>query len=159
MKESGVTLIETIAVLLIMGIVSAVAISRFANLEDMETATRVTTVRNHIRYAQIMAMKRNDRIWGIKCDGNEYWIFRIDKADTTDANAPGLTGNITYLPGNEAEKIPISNMDDFTLYFDGFGIPYIFDSGITDIKAIDSPEPIQIGSRTLTVTPETGFIE
>jgi prepilin-type N-terminal cleavage/methylation domain-containing protein len=157
MNEHGATLIEIIAVLLIMGIVSAVAVSRFANLEDMETATRVTTVRNHIRYAQVMAMKRNDMTWGIKCDTAAYWVFKT--AAPAVATEPDDTDNIVYLPGNENKKITISDMDGFTLYFDEFGIPYEYDAGTGNIERITTPKSILIGSRTLTVTPETGFIE
>lgn len=158
MNEHGVTLIEMIAVLLIMGIVSAVAVSRFANLEDMETATRFNTVRNHIRYTQIMAMKRNDMTWGIKCDTAKYWIFKT--ATPAVAAEPDDSNNIVYIPGNEEnvdKKIPISDMDGFTLYFDKFGIPYKY---LTNkIVPITTPKSILIGSRTLTVTPETGLIE
>lgn len=155
MNEHGVSLVEMIAVLLIMGIVSAVAITRFANLDDMETATRFNTIRNHIRYTQIMAMKRNDMTWGIKCDTTAYWVFKT--ADPDDSDESTDDDNIVYLPGNEIKKITISDMDGFTLYFDKFGIPYKY---LTNkIVPITTSKLILIGSRTLTVTPETGFIE
>ena len=156
MDERGVSLVEMIAVLLLMGIVSAMAISRFASVDNMELAAKVSSVRNHIRYAQIMAMKSNDTTWGIRCDGTDYWIFKT----TTPAVAsePDVADNMVYLPGNDNKKIEMPEMEDFTLYFDKFGIPYTYDTGVGDIVAA-AAQTINIGSKSLTVTAETGFVE
>jgi prepilin-type N-terminal cleavage/methylation domain-containing protein len=155
MKEHGVTLVEMMAVLIILGIVSVVVLSRVAGIDDMELATKVNTVRNHIRYTQIMAMKRNDMTWGIKCDGTDYWVFRT--ATPTVVTEPDDTNNMVYLPGNDNKKIPLPEMSAFTFYFDKFGIPYTYQA--TDIVPITASQSIQIGSKTLTLTKETGFVE
>lgn len=157
MKENGVSLVEMIAVLLIMGIVSAMVISRFASVDDMELAAKVNSIRNHIRYAQVMAMKRNDATWGMKCDGSAYWVFKT--ATPATAGEPDDTDNIIYLPGNKDKKITISGMSALTLYFDKFGIPYEYDTGIGNIAPLTTPKTVTIGSRSLTITDETGFVE
>jgi prepilin-type N-terminal cleavage/methylation domain-containing protein len=167
MKEHGVSLVEMMSVLLILGIISGVIISRVASVDEMELAAKVNSIRNHIRYTQIMAMKRNDMTWGIKCGGTHYWVFKATTpTDPTDWNTiiPNDTNNMVYLPGHENKQIPMPEMEAFTLYFDKFGIPYEYDATSTSkIVARDSELTIQIGddanAKTLTVTEETGFVE
>ncbi len=158
MNEQGVSLVEMISVLLIIGIVSAVAISRVASVDEMELAAQVNSIRNHIRYTQIMAMKRNDMTWGMKCDGTDYWVFKTATPEV--AGEPDDTNNMVYLPGNENKQIPMPEMEAFTLYFNGLGIPYEYDDTEPDIFVPrDSDLTIQIGSKTLEVSEETGFVE
>jgi len=57
----------------------------------------------------------------------------------------------------DQDLTPLPEMDAFTLYFDRIGIPYEYQ--VSDIVAITTAETIQIGSRSLAVTPETGFVE
>ncbi len=166
MKEHGVSLVEMIAVLLIMGIVSGVIISRVTSVEEMELAAKVNTIRNHIRYTQIMAMKQNDTTWGIKCDGTGYWVFKTATPEVV--TEPDDTNNMVYLPGHEKDEetntytpvISMPEMDAFTLYFDKFGIPYIYvGTNIESLSITAGPQTINIGSKHLTVTEETGFVE
>ena len=146
------------SVVLIMGIVAGVIISRVARVDDMELAAQVNSIRNHIRYAQIMAMKRNDLIWGLKCDGSLYWLFKTSAPEV--ATEPDETSNMVYLPGHGNAQISMPAMDAFTLYFDKYGIPYEYDdSGPGEITKRTAHLPIHIGAKTLTVTMETGFVE
>jgi len=154
-QDQGVSLVEMMVVLMIMGIVSAVVISRIARTDEMELAAKANSVRNHIRYAQIMAMKSNDMTWGIKCDGTDYWVFKTASPEV--ATEPDDTNNMVYLPGNDNKKIALPDMDAFTLYFDRFGIPHEYQ--VAAIEPITAAESIQIGTQSLAVTPETGFVE
>ncbi len=162
MKEQGVSLVEMISVLLIMAIVAGVIISRVAGLDDLELAAKVNSIRNHIRYTQIMAMKRNDMTWGIRCDGTHYWVFKTNPPappTTTWDDVSKDTNNMVYLPGNQDKQISITEMDAFALYFDRFGIPYIYNGTDLESHPATGIPPINIGSKHLTVTEETGFVE
>jgi len=163
-QDQGVSLVEMMVVLMIMGIVSAVVISRIGRTDEMELATKVNSVRNHIRYAQIMAMKSNHMTWGIKCDGTDYWVFKTASPEV--ATEPDETDNMVYLTFRdtddrdkikEKKQLPMPEMGAFTLYFDRFGIPHAY--LVTSIEPITAAESIQIGTRSLAVTPETGFVE
>ena len=161
-NEHGVSLVEMMSVLLIMGIISGVIISRVASVDEMELASRVNSIRNHIRYTQIMAMKRNDMTWGIKSDGTNYWVFKTAAPEV--ATEPDDSNNMVFLPGHENKltnnpAISMPEMDGFTLYFDKFGIPYAYDTGTSEIVQRSADLTIQIGAKTLTVTEETGFVE
>jgi len=116
-EDHGVSLVEMMVVLMIMGIVSAVVISRIARTDEMELAAQANTVRSHIRYAQIMAMKGNNMTWGIKCDGTDYWVFKT--ASPEIASEPDDTDNMVYLTYRDTEdrdrikekKLPRSRPD------------------------------------------------
>jgi len=161
-QDQGVSLVEMMVVLMIMGIVSAVVISRIGRTDEMELAAKANTVRNHIRYAQIMAMKSNDMTWGIKCDGTDYWVFKTASPEV--ATEPDETDNMVSLTTKdiddrikEMKQLPMPEMEAFTLYFDRFGIPHEY--LVTSIEPITAAESIQIGTQSLAVTPETGFVE
>ena len=62
--QSGFTMIEIIAVLLIIGILSAVAITRFYGTSAADLASQLEVVKSHLRYAQTRAMNTNS-CWGI----------------------------------------------------------------------------------------------
>jgi len=162
-QDDGVSLVEMIVVLMLLGIVSAVVISRIARTDDIELVTQVNSFRNHIRYAQVMAMKSNDMTWGIKCDGTVYWVFKT--ASPQVASEPDDTNNMVYLTTRdiddrikEKKQLSLPEMDAFAaIYFNRFGIPHTYQG--TDITPISSAITITIGSRSLLVTPQTGFVE
>jgi prepilin-type N-terminal cleavage/methylation domain-containing protein len=159
-NNHGFTLIEIIAVLVIMSIIAAGVLVRTINTDQLDLMAQVAKIRNHIRYAQAMALKRSDKNWGIKCDGsNAYWFF-----EGTD---PDDSANQLPLPGEISSQILFTDikvtMEWFELYFDKYGRPYTAYTDKTDNSPVSIPLPIKItggsGSVTLSVTPETGLIQ
>jgi prepilin-type N-terminal cleavage/methylation domain-containing protein len=154
--QHGFTLIEITAVLVLMAIISAYVIGRSINTEQIDLAAQTDKIRTQIRYAQSTAMKRSDRIWGIKCDSGagQYWFFYA--TDPVDANEPDLAAQQVILPGENNKKISLADLgiDDmnpsFTLFFDRFGRPF---SAYTD-EAANSP--LNNTDNTLTINLTTG---
>ena len=113
-NSSGFTLVEIAAVVVLIGIISAVVFARSISMDRMNIVGEVDKIRNHIRYAQSMAMKRNE-VWMISCDGSQYWL--------ADSSSTAVT-----LPGATATAVSLADlgvsMDTFTVYFDPLGIPY-----------------------------------
>ena len=152
-NEHGFTLLEIIVVLILIGVVSVVFVSRTMNIQQIDLGTRTAKVQTHIRYAQTMAMKRSDTIWGIKCGGTDYWLFKTNDPDTG-------SNQVQFL-GESSVKVPMPSMGAFTLFFDKYGIPYKLytdESTNTPVSAVN-PLLIQIDSQTFNITPETGFIQ
>ena len=156
-NNHGFTLIEIIAVLVLMSIIAAGVLVRTLNTDQMDLMAQVAKIRNHIRYAQAMAMKRSE-IWGINCVAEEYWLFQDSTSDPVQ------------LPGEQADTISLADFgvsieDDFSVYFDKYGRPYTAYTDETDNTpvSVGNPLPITIsggsGSVTLSVTPETGLIQ
>jgi prepilin-type N-terminal cleavage/methylation domain-containing protein len=164
-ERRGFTLMEILAILIIIGIVAAVIINRVIGSSETSRATQESVIKNHIRYAQSMAMKQGT-VWGIKCDGVDYWLFRTNDPDTAD--------NQIVLPDENNAKVTLANKNvtmtalamPLTVFFDANGRPY---TAYTD-AAVNTPvgaplsitvDSIPAGGATppaFNVTPETGFI-
>ena len=143
-------------VVVLIGIISAVVFARSISMDRINVVGEVDKIRNHIRYAQSMAMKHN-KFWVISCDANRYWL--------SDENS-----NVVKLPGATTDQISPADlgvsMNSFTVYFDPLGVPYHLYVGKDDDSnnPITSGNPLAINitagseSQTLIVTPETGLI-
>ena len=161
----GFTLIETIAVLIVIGIVAAVVINRALSSADTGKNTQVSIIKEHIRYAQSVAMKRGGtEIWGIKCYGGFYWLFRTNDPDTP--------ANQFVLPGENSAQVSLADksitmtMNPTAVFFDANGIPYTAYTNPTTNTPVSAATPLSItidsspasGAVVFNVTPETGFI-
>jgi prepilin-type N-terminal cleavage/methylation domain-containing protein len=150
----GFTLVEITVVVVLIGIISAVVLARSITTDRINVVGEVDKIRNHIRYAQSMAMKRNE-VWRISCDGTRYWL--------SDNSL-----NTIKLPGATTSQISLADlgvsMSAFAVYFDSLGIPYhsYVDKDNNNPVTPDNPRTITISggseSQTLIVTPETGYI-
>jgi len=89
-----------------------------------------------------------------------------------DATEPSQSANIVYLPGEEAQTVNASSDDPsqvfftvgtFTVYFDQYGMPYTYVSGVNEIRTLVaqglSTLDISFGSDQIQVTAETGYIQ
>ncbi len=150
MNTRGFTLIELIVIIVLVGILAIAAVISFPT--DMNTeAARLEFIRA-VRYAQHRAMTREytgfGTAWGITVGGNQYTVERLgggEQAETEyvgrfllDNNAIGLTGPSIYFnalgePIDTGSGAPLINIDPFIITADG--------------------PPV-----TVTVSPETGFV-
>jgi len=154
-QAAGFTLMEMTVVLVVLGILSAVIMYSTPSL-DPAAGARFSELRSQIRYVQLRAMKSGTDYYGLKCDGaTYYWAFNSTAPDTADARL--------VLPGASSTQVALADkgltMTAFTLYFDTFGIPY---SGATPTK-LAAPLVINVAAggvnATLSITPETGFVQ
>ena len=135
--DKGFTLIEFIAVLLLMGILTAIAVNRSSNFgvdADILGATEV--VKDHLRYAQSRAMNSNVS-WGVNFAGNTYTL--------RDANNVSAS-----LPGNLPQAMTFASTVNPLMFENRWGSPGSVTATVTVSK--DGT------SRTITVTKNTGFI-
>lgn len=132
-NDQGFTLIEIVAVLLVLGVVSAILITGGLS-SDTERSASADKLKVHLRYAQSRSMN-GDLNWGIKFDGSGYTLFE-DITGTPVAEK---------LPGENSEYVDLPDPVTGTVSFDSWGRP----SGLTSIS---------LGSQVVTITPDTGFI-
>lgn len=168
--QDGFTLIEVISVLVILGILVAVAVSRMSNF-DVAVYTGRDALKAHLRYAQTMAMNKDfntgtETIMGINYDAgaNQYWLFK-----GTDTSVIFLLPDDSkYVTGDRkidlaAKKINFNS--GFTIYFDNHGIPYTAYTTSTTNTPLANALTIVVtslsgsSSKSLTITPQTGFIQ
>jgi len=149
--QRGFTLIEIIAVMVFLGILTAYVTVKTTNMMDAYAgATMADNLRIHIRYAQAMAMKEKT-IWGVSCGNGTYWIFNETSNPYQTAASPARI------------EISLASAPAFaTVYFDDYGVPY---SAYTSAE-VNTPLASQLVyavqkgsySENVVITPETGFI-
>lgn len=138
-NSGGFTLIEMIAVLVILAIVSAVVISRGIATDEVKLQTELDTLKGHLRFAQYRAMNDLPAIqWGISLGGSSYTLVRVDAAGTTSPlNLPGessATHNFAPISATAAAVL-----------FNDWGSP--------------NNSSLAFGGKTITITANTGFIQ
>ena len=169
-NDGGFTLIEIIAVLMLMSIIAATVLGRGVNTGQTDLVGQADKIRNHFRYAQSMAMKNGDQIWGFRCAAgppNVYFIFRLTVPVGDPVNDPDVAGNQVQLPAENDVKVSLTEagvaMDAFTIFFDKYGRPYSSYTDESNNNPLDSAQVYNISAgsrfRTLTISPETGFIQ
>jgi len=172
--ESGFTIVEIIAVLLLLSIIAATVMGRSISTKNIDLTAQMDRVRNHFRYAHSMAMKHGDAVWGFKCDGDaprEYWVFRIDTPIVNFITEPNLPANQVSLPGETDAKVNLSSknvtMVKFTIFFDRFGRPNVrpkLHDGTVNIPLMNPllvsiyPTAYPLDKLEFRILPETGVI-
>jgi len=152
----GFTIIEVIAILIVMGIITAFAVGRVADNKP-ELIAQKEVLKVHLRYAQSRAMNSNDN-YGIESNGNTYWLFRVSSA------------NIVNFPGEQLDHIDLlalglslSMTDGNIVCFNSKGVPYTdFDTDNADnLQTEDRTLTLSSGSdnESITITKNTGFIQ
>ena len=167
--QNGFTLLEVIAVLVILGILSAIAVNRWTNL-DAEVYAGANALKTHLRYAQAQAMNRNpnvddNTIMGItyNATSKQYWLF----SGTNTASIQVLPGDLQYTTSSRTIDVPAKKITldaAFTIYFDNRGIPYSAYTSSTVNTPLSSAQSIVVSGLsgnqqiTVTITPRTGYI-
>ncbi len=160
-NRDGFTLIEMVVVLLLISIIAAAVFTRTISTGQINFVGQVDKIRNQIRYAQSLAMKRSE-VWQFVSDTNDYWVL--------DGSS-----NFVTLPGEKTAKISLADLGinmnvnggSFNVYFDRYGKPYHSWTDETNNTPVTTGSPLEITisavvdasvSRKLVITPETGLV-
>lgn len=143
----GFTMIEIVAVLLIVGIVSAVVVSRVTTVNQADLISQLEVVKGHLRYAQSRAMN-SDTVWGIYfASATTYYLFQGD-GSTTPVKLFGEE-NATVSLTAKGSSLTITPPEGKRVAFDRFGRP---NPGIKENIVIKT------SGSDIIVTKNTGFI-
>jgi len=138
LSQRGFTFLEVIAIIVVIGVLAAIAASRINSTDTYAISSELDKVQSHLRYAQGRAIRSNSS-WGIRFNSsNTYWLFQTNAA-TKKVIAGEDQNDITL------SKLTITSAPQ-TITFDGFGSP-----GATDITVATS-------GGNITVAANTGFI-
>ena len=121
--KAGFTVIEIVAILILIGIISAVALSRIGSTQSYSLAAEVDIMKTHLRYVHLRALSDN-RPWGVSFTGTSYTMLRDgavapynlpNESSATHVLPQGLTiagGSVTFdewgSPGPDDIDIDIS---------------------------------------------------
>lgn len=154
-SDGGFTLIETLAILLLIGVISVYAFSRITG-NTTDHILQKDLLIQHLRHTQLRAMG-DDTAWYIRFDATAptygYQLFR----DGDAAAKP--------LPGEETDTVTLASGVSLTLAapalisFDTWGRPAT-DSDADTLQAGNRSVTFSqgAGSSTLTLTQNTGYI-
>ena len=152
---------------MLMSIITAVVLGRSITTAEVDVVGQTDKIRNHLRYAQSIAMKRSDlEVWGIQFAADRYWFFSGATPATSQIRLPGGE----YRPADNVIRfvdlgvnLTIAGLPYGMVYFDRFGRPYTrwVDAGDNDPLLSNAVINISASgeSRNVLITPETGLIE
>lgn len=174
-NSHGFSLIEVIAVLAILVIISAVLMSRHetasANLTNQSEI-----LQSHLRSIQSMAMAGSGitYIFGLKWDNTHYWAFQgVDPNASIvrlfdDPQVIGTDNKLSLVDKDISISAAINTVafDGKTVFFDSRGIPYSEYTDETnntplagDLSITVTPRSAGSSTKSFTLTQHTGFIQ
>ncbi|MFQ5847803.1 MAG: GspH/FimT family pseudopilin [Candidatus Methylomirabilales bacterium] len=154
-REGGFSLIEIILLVVLIGILSAVAVVRFPTIPKAGGVARKLT--SDIRYAKEMAIRLQTMCGIYFIDSSSYRVFQDN--DTNKATIDPVTGTdmVVTLSGQFAGVTLNQTFAGNTLKFNALGTP--LDGTDTPLAAAGT---ITVagngGNRTVTVEPNTGKV-
>ncbi|NKB38805.1 MAG: prepilin-type N-terminal cleavage/methylation domain-containing protein [Gammaproteobacteria bacterium] len=156
---SGFTLIELIVVLILVGVLSLYAASRFFSTTSFDQAGFAQQSLAAIRYAQKLAISSGCDIrltFTASSIALHKWVDTSN--NRCDSAAPSATITPVSQPGGGDFSIQAPTGISVTassaaFYFDRIGIP--FSIGGTKLVAETT---VDIGTETISIAPETGFV-
>ena len=162
-KNAGFTLIELVAMLLLMGIIITVVVNRW-NLSDTEQIGQIEVIKSHLRYAQSRAMSSSSP-WYIHFETTpaQYTLY---KEGDGSKYFPGVTEPDPDPDPNEPNPIALESgialtasliAEPFVL-FDYLGRPYLNDAGTLGTQMDAVKTIITSSAGDIKIRPETGFI-
>jgi len=161
-RQRGFTLLEVVSVLVLIGIISAVAISRVMSTTQITLKANAETLKVHLRYAQLRALNNTEKAWGVYfIGGGVYKLYYADTTGTHDVPSPGGDGNTVTLQNVDAIT---TNDGGSQVSFDKWGKPYMslranFDAS-PDPQTVNRAITLTSGgsTETITITKNTGYI-
>lgn len=160
----GFTVIEIVVVMVLMSIITAVVLGRSITTSEIDVVGQTDKIRNHLRYAQAIAMKRSDTVWGIEFAADKYRFFSGTSPQNNEILLPGgeYSGGDTFIKYSDlGVSITVAGLSPSgAVFFDRFGKPY---DDYTNNSPLLSAASITISaggeSRSIQITPETGLIQ
>jgi len=141
--NGGFTMIEVISVFVIIGIISAVAISKMSNTTAYDYSSQLEVIKGHLRLAQSRALGSGSP-WGINFTSSTTYNLFNGTATTTAIQLLG-EDNATVNLTKKKSALRITSAPQ-TITFDAYGSP-----GTATIT-------VQTNAGNITVTENTGYI-
>jgi type II secretory pathway pseudopilin PulG len=160
------TFIEVLAVVLILGIASAVIVPQFGTRSDIDTASAARTVMADLLYAQNRAIATQKMTYvSFSTAGQQYGLYCNMSPQQILTHPVNLNNYLLTFGQNGPNNISsdvtlgaVSFNGQNTIAFDELGVPYSFNSGVA--SPLSQPGTIVLNcgdySLTISVTQDTG---
>lgn len=157
--RTGFTLTELVTVVVLLGIVSIFAASRFFSRSDFDERGFFELSMQATRYAQQVAMASGCDV-RVQFTGSGYSLHKWINGGSCAADSGGAGLTLLQRPGGGdfSDTAPDGvSVASAMWYFDSIGRPRVASGGGFG-NLIASAASVTVGGRTLTVEPETGFV-
>jgi len=145
-NQRGFTLIELVAIIIILGIISMVAIPRFAGRNAFDSRAFSDEVKATLKLAQKLAISQRRNVCvNVTTTVPASLTINVTKAANCDTPLPSLAGNGNYQVNTRGGAALTSSAANIT--FNALGSP-----GATDITLQVDTEP------QIVVSKETGYV-
>ena len=158
-RQGGFSLVELVAVLVILGVPAAYALPRFANIDPFAERGFFEEALAATRYAQKLAVASGCSIRvDFSAGSNSFEISRW--TGDLDCTVRTLPLEIVARPGSDtpfeaSAPAGVNVGNSLTYYFDHVGRPHDTSGGlITDPASLR----VSVGPRQIQVTPDTGLV-
>ena len=161
------TLIELIAVMILISIMAAVVAPSIGNLPSTRAAGAARQLARDLTFARQQAGARGVTMWVVFSTGNDNYSILAESVATPGlANALAITDPATGQPfvqrftsgdfiGVDLTSVSIGGVAGTHLGFDWLGRPV--DIGAV-VQTSESSVSINAGAFTITITPQTGLV-
>ena len=145
-NHQGFTMIEVIAVLIIVGILAVVAAVKMSNTSDFDLASQLEVVKGHLRLAQAKALGSGSN-WGINfTNSTTYYMHQATAPSTPVLMIGENNATVDLSTKKSALRITSATSAPQQIEFDAFG-----SAGATTLT-------VATNGGNITITKNTGFI-
>jgi len=144
--NGGFTLIEVIAVLIILAIIAAVAVTRGMSTQN-DLIPQADTVKTHLRFAQMKALNDDVNTWSMAFTANSYALSCAgSNCPSSTIRLPSESSNTHNFPSDVTVSSAI------TITFDRWGSPG-GSNAVVNLVQGSQTIAITVGANTGYITP------